>query len=68
MDGRLEGIEDAADVHEIQCQPKCNSCNKVMPHAPEWKKLCIKCYYGAQAKPDAEGAGKCLILSDSGDD
>jgi len=48
-----------------QCRPRCKGCKKVLPlETPEWKKLCLGCYYGS--KPDE--TGKCLILSDSDDD
>ena len=48
-----------------QCRPRCKGCNKMLPlETPEWKKLCLGCYYGIlPLKP-----GKCLILSDSDDE
>ena len=58
-------IEASQMCPSVQYQSKCDSCKKSLPlGTPEWKKLCLSCYYGSPSGP----TGKCLILSDSDDD
>jgi len=58
-------IEASQMCPSVQYLSKCDSCKKSLPlGTPEWKKLCLSCYYGSKPEP----TGKCLILTDSDDE